>query len=261
MLQVLGFIVLSTGLIAVWIRLDRPTKNDPRLSRGLQLLQSKIAVLEDLSDRTETQAQQLTALLENKCKQIQEKLIQADQQLSRIDQSLKKSLEITEIFQDRIPHQEIIERQNTLKYVKAAKMAHEGRSVADIQKTVDLHLSEIEFITKVNRDQLMFAEDSLPSWAQSDSTTQQPPPSSITSPMTAPTTHITAPLERNPRTPIQAAPLPSAVTPVAAPADKINTQAVPSPTPNAQTTIVQNGRTLTVKPFEFKKINLNGNLS
>jgi hypothetical protein len=244
MLQVLGFIVLSTGLIAVWIRLHRPTKDDPRLSRGLQLLQSKIAVLEDLSDRTETQAQQLTALLENKCKQIQEKLIQADQQLSRIDQSLKKSLEITEIFQDRIPHQEIIERQNTLKYVKAAKMAHEGRSVADIQKKVDLQLSEIEFITKVNRDQLMFAEDSLPSWAQSDSTT-----------------HMTAPLERNPRTPIQAAPLPSAVTSVAAPADKISTQAVPTPTPNAQTTIVQNGRTLTVKPFEFKKINLNGNLS
>ncbi len=27
------------------------------------------------------------------------------------------------------------------------------------------------------------------------------------------------------------------------------------------TTVVQNGRTLTIKPFEFRKINLNGNLS
>lgn len=243
MLQVLGFIVLSTGIIAVWIRLHRPPKDDPRLSRGLQLLQSKIAVLEDLADRTDTQVQQLTTLLENKCKQIQEKLIQADQQLLRIDQSLKKSLEITEIFQDRIPHQEIIERQNTLKYVKAAKMAHEGRSVEEIQRTVDLQVSEIEFISKVNRDQLMFAEESLPSWAQTDSITQQPPPAPVT-----------APLERN-----NSHKAPQASVP---PADKASLQmTVPTPPQNTQTTIVQNGRTLTVKPFEFKKINLNGNLS
>ncbi|MEN0058082.1 MAG: DUF2802 domain-containing protein, partial [Bdellovibrio sp.] len=55
LIQVLVNLILFAGVIGVWIRLSRPAKDDPRLSKGLQLLQSKIAVLEDLSDRTETQ--------------------------------------------------------------------------------------------------------------------------------------------------------------------------------------------------------------
>jgi hypothetical protein len=250
MIQILVFIVLSTGLVALWIRLHRPPKDDPRLSRGLQLLQSKIAVLEDLSDRTDIQVQQLTTLLENKCKQIQEKLNQADQQLVRIDQSLKKSLEITEIFQDRIPHQEIIERQNTLKYVKAAKMAHEGRSVDEILKVVDLQLSEIEFITKVNKDQLMFAEDSLPSWAQAEPQIFQKTDSQATTTTWAIPPKPQAPAASNASQSVASNPSQSVVKNAPQPIEK-------SPV----TTVVQNGRTLTIKPFEFRKINLNGNLS
>ncbi len=79
-------------------------------------------------------------------------------------------MEVAKIFQDRIPHGEIVERQNTIKYVKAARLAHQGLSIDEIAEQVtDLSRGEIEFIAKVNRDQLMFCEESLPEWAQSSS--------------------------------------------------------------------------------------------
>lgn len=164
--QILINLVLLTGLILTWIRLSRPAKDDPRLSRGLQLLQSKISVLEDLSDRTETQVAQLTALLERKCKELQTKIDESEKQINHIEACTKKSLEVATIFQDRIPHNEIIERQNTVKYVTAARMAHQGASVDEIAAKVDLSRAEIEFIATVNRDQLQFAEESLPEWAR-----------------------------------------------------------------------------------------------
>lgn len=166
LLQVLLNLVLGAGVVGAWIRLSRPPKDDPRLSKGLQLLQSKIAILEDLSDRTEVQVQQLTALLEQKCKEIQAKIQTSEKQMGKIDQSMQKSLEVAKIFQDRIPHTEILERQNTIKYVKAARLAHQGMSVDEIAQQSDLSRGEIEFIAKVNRDQLMFCEDSLPEWIE-----------------------------------------------------------------------------------------------
>ncbi|MFS4458385.1 DUF2802 domain-containing protein [Bdellovibrio sp. HCB2-146] len=164
LLQILINLVLVAAVVGLWVRLNRPPKDDPRLSKGLQLLQSKIAVLEDLSDRTETQVNQLTALLESKVKDIQTKIQASEKQITKIDQSMQKSLEVAKIFQDRIPHTEILERQNTIKYVKAARLAHQGMSVDEIAGQVDLSRGEIEFIAKVNRDQLMFCEDSLPEW-------------------------------------------------------------------------------------------------
>lgn len=171
LIQIFLDFVLVAALGFVWVRLNRPAKDDPRLSRGLQLLQSKISVLEDLSDRTETQVTQLTAILEQKCRDIQNYVGQAEKQIQKIEQSMGKSLEVAKIFQDKIPHQEIIERQNTLKYVKAARMAHQGASVDDIASQVDLSRGEIEFIAKVNRDQLQFSEADLPDWVNEDDST------------------------------------------------------------------------------------------
>lgn len=167
LLQLLVNVVLFTSLVLIWIKMNRPPKEDPMLNKGLQLLQSKIAVLEDLSDRTETQVTQLTAMLEQKVKDIQRKIDSSDKQIMKIDQSMQKSLEVAKIFQDKIPHNEIVERQNTIKYVKAARLAHQGLGVDEIAEQVsDLSRGEIEFIAKVNRDQLMFCEDSLPEWVE-----------------------------------------------------------------------------------------------
>lgn len=159
-------ICLGIGLFILWARTKRRPQDDPRLTRGLQLLQSKISVIEDLSDRTEHQVEQLNRLMESKVKQIQQKIMEADVQIQKIEQSMQKSLEVADIFQDKIPHEEIIERNNMLKYVQAAQMAHQGVSVEDIVRAIDLPRGEVEFISKVNRDQLMFSEQDLPEWAK-----------------------------------------------------------------------------------------------
>lgn len=69
LVQIFVDLVLLASAGFMWVKLHRPAKDDPRLSRGLQLLQSKISVLEDLSDRTETQVTQLTKLMEQKCRE------------------------------------------------------------------------------------------------------------------------------------------------------------------------------------------------
>ncbi|MEK6555144.1 MAG: DUF2802 domain-containing protein [Bdellovibrionota bacterium] len=161
-------LALTLAVAILWIKSSRPAKEDPRLSRGLQLLQSKISVLEDLSDRTEKQVQQLMALLEERARILQGKILQAHETMAKIDQSMSKSLNVAKIFQDKIPHEEIIERQNSAKFVLAAKMAHQGKSVEEIMQEVDLPLAEVEFIAKVNRDELSFSEEHLPEWAKTE---------------------------------------------------------------------------------------------
>lgn len=166
LLQIVVNLFLGLGVVVMWLRLKRPPKDDPRLSRGLQLLQSKISVLEDLSDRTDRQVKQLTELLDQKSRSLQNKIFDSEKQVQKLDQSMFKSMEVAQIFQDKIPHEEIIERQNTIKYVKAARMAHEGKPIEEIAMHIDLPREQLEFIAKVNKDQLMFDETQLPAWAQ-----------------------------------------------------------------------------------------------
>ena len=92
--QWIFMLIMAAGLVALWVRALRPPKDDPRLSKGLQLLQSKIAVLEDLADRTDNQVQQLNLLIEKKAKELQEKILEVDRCLLKIDQNLVKSKEI-----------------------------------------------------------------------------------------------------------------------------------------------------------------------
>ncbi len=173
--QVLINLIFAAGFFAMWWRLKRPPQDDPRLSRGLQLLQTKITVLEDLSDRTEAQVKQLSGLLDHKTRIVQNKILEAEQQMLKIDHSMHKSLEVAEIFQDKIPHHEILERQRTAEYVKAARMAHSGLSVDAIAESVHLPREQIELIAKFNRDQLMFDESALPAWANRPTAESSPP--------------------------------------------------------------------------------------
>lgn len=165
LIQVAIDIFLGVGLFLCAMRLARAPKDDPRLSRGLQLLQSKIAVLEDLSDKSETLVHQLTSLLDQKSRDVQARIEEAERHVHAVQTSIQRSLEVARIFEDKIPHQEIIERRTTTKYVQAARLAHQGLSPAEIAKRVDLSAGEIEFIAKVNKDRLMFSEDRLPAWA------------------------------------------------------------------------------------------------
>lgn len=160
-------LVFVIVLVLFWAKSEkRSKKDDPRLSRGLQILQSKIAILEDLSDKTEVQVGHLAALMDQKTKDLQNKILEGDRQIYQIEQAMAKSIEVAKIFQDKIPHEEIIERQKMIKYVKAAALAHSGLSAEEISKSVDLPREEIEFIIKVNRHELRFAPTDLPEWAK-----------------------------------------------------------------------------------------------
>lgn len=165
LVQIIFDLVAVASIAALWMRLRRPPQDDPRLSRGLQLLQTKITVLEDLSDRTDNQVKQLTQLLDQKNRLLQNRILEAEQQMVKIDHSMHKSMEVAEIFQDKIPHHEIAERQRTVEYVKAARMANSGLSVDEIAESVHLPREQVELIAKFNKDQLMFDESALPEWA------------------------------------------------------------------------------------------------
>lgn len=173
LLQIVFNLFAFVGMAALWMRLRRPPQDDPRLSRGLQLLQTKITVLEDLSDRTDAQVKTLTSLLDQKNRMLQNKILEAEQQVLKIDHSMHKSMEVAEIFQDKIPHHEILERQRTVEYVKAARMANSGLSVEQISESVHLPREQVELIAKFNRDQLMFDESALPDWANKPAEQQQ----------------------------------------------------------------------------------------
>lgn len=161
-------VVVGFSLFLLITRMMKPAKDDPRLSRGLQILQSKIAILEDLSERTEHQSRQIMSLLDQKNLDIQIQIEKAKEQIRNIEASMQSSLEVAKIFQDKIPHQEIIERQNTIKYLKAALLAHQGGAVEAIAESVGLPLNEVEFIAKVNRDHLNFEPKDLPEWAKQE---------------------------------------------------------------------------------------------
>jgi len=167
--QVVMNISLALFVYVIWVKLRRPPQDDPRLSKGLQLLQSKISVLEDLSDKTEIQVEKLSTFLDKKIKLVQNTIQEADQKILLIQQATQKTKEVAEIFQDEIPHDEIVKRQNTVKYVRAAKLAHQGHSVEEISAEIDLPIAEIELIAKLNKDNLVFDDESLPEWARHES--------------------------------------------------------------------------------------------
>lgn len=176
-IQVSLNVLFFLGGVLIFIRLRKPAKEDPRLSKGLQLLQTKISILEDLSDRTDNQVRQLCSLLEQKGREVQSYIEKAEQHNQRILSSIEKSYEVANLFEDKIPHEEIIERKSSKKYIEAAKLANQGLSVSEIAKKVDLDRAEIEFIAKVNKDRLMFSEEKLPKWARIEEPSEYRPKS------------------------------------------------------------------------------------
>jgi hypothetical protein len=165
LIQLVFDLFVFAAVVAISWRIRRPPQDDPRLSRGLQLLQTKITVLEDLSDRTEAQVKQLTALLDQKTRMLQNKVIEAEQQILKIDHSMENAAESMPQQQPSLPPAEAAERQRTIEYVRAARMANSGASVEQIAKQSQLPREQVELIAKFNRDQLMFDEAQLPDWA------------------------------------------------------------------------------------------------
>ncbi len=144
---------------------------DQRLTKGLQLLQNKISILQDLSDKTDEQIRKWVHILEQKSSDIQNHVVKSDDKIAEIENALSKALDVSKIFYEQVPHSEMVERQKTGKYVMAAKLAHQGFSTDQISQKVDLSTAEIEMITKMNREELQFSEENLPAWVQTATNT------------------------------------------------------------------------------------------
>jgi hypothetical protein len=171
LLTLLNVILLAGLSFSLFLRI-KEKKEDQRLTKGLQLLQNKISILEDLSDRTDEQVHKLVHVIDHKANEVRHQLQIADEKIDQIEIALSKALDISKVFNEQVPHQEMIDRQKTNTYVQAAKMAHQGFSIEQISAKVDLSPAEIEMITKVNKENLQFSEESLPAWIN-ESTTQK----------------------------------------------------------------------------------------
>src|SRR3984885_8530543 len=101
---------------ATWLLMDRSkskTMEDPRLSRGLQLLSSKIAILQDLLDRSEHMSRQLNQTMDGKKADIQERLEEVEVYFHKI-QAAQENQKAPVHREDNSD-----DRQSTVKYLRA----------------------------------------------------------------------------------------------------------------------------------------------
>ena len=161
--QVLFDVLLLVGLAFCLIKIQKDREEDLRINQGLRLLQSKIAVLEDLSDHTETQSRHVLSLMDKKIGEVRNVLRNINQHILEVDKAVEKSERMAQKITQEIPHQKIVEQNITSKYVKAAKLAHQGMSVVDIVKHLGLPKNEVELIAKVNRKKCVFENYDGPS--------------------------------------------------------------------------------------------------
>ena len=163
LLTIFNIILLAGLSFSLYLKV-KEKKEDQRITKGLQLLQSKISILEDLSDKTDEQVRKLIHTLDQKAIEVRQTLMNTEEQVQRIDDMIQKGLQFSQELKEHTPHDELHGRQKTALYVKAAKLAHQGSSLDEILNEVDLTPAEIQMIIKVNKENLQFSENHLPNW-------------------------------------------------------------------------------------------------
>ena len=78
-------LLLITFIIFNWFVRTKTNNEDQRLTKGLQLLQNKISILQDLSDKSDEQVRRWVHLLEQKSFEVQSKLTEADEKNMQIE--------------------------------------------------------------------------------------------------------------------------------------------------------------------------------
>lgn len=162
-------VLLFSFILFTWLTKNKSKVEDQRLTKGLQLLQNKISILQDLSDKSDEQVRRWVHLIEQKSIAVQDQLIMSDEKIVQIESALSKALDVSKIFYEQVPHAEMADRQKTSKYVQAAKLANQGFTSEQINQKIDMSPAEIDMIIKMNREQLQFSEESLPAWVQDPS--------------------------------------------------------------------------------------------
>lgn len=156
LLQIVLNIFMLVGVSVCLVKVFRTKEDDPRLTQGLRLLQSKISILEDLSDHTENQVKQLMMLLDKKLGEVRGTINEVNVHIGEVDRSIAKSKKMAEIIQNEIPHDQIIEKKVENKYIQAAQLAHQGHSAEQIVQATGLPKAEVELITKINKKNCVY---------------------------------------------------------------------------------------------------------
>ncbi len=156
LLQIVVNIFLVGGVSICLVRVFKNQEDDSRLTHGLRLLQSKISILEDLSDHTENQVKQLMTLLDKKLHEVRGTMHQVDAYMGEVDRSIEKGRKIAEEFQNDIAHDQIVEKKLENKYIQAAQLAHQGHSVEEIVSALNLPKAEVELIAKINKKKCVY---------------------------------------------------------------------------------------------------------
>lgn len=159
-------LLLITFIIFNWVLRTKITQEDQRLTKGLQLLQNKISILQDLSDKSDEQVRRWVHLIEQKSSDVQAQLNLSDEKIIQIESVLSKALDVSKIFYEQVPHAEIMERQKTSKYVQAAQLANQGFTADQIAQKIDMNKAEIEMVIRLNKDELQFSAENLPAWVE-----------------------------------------------------------------------------------------------
>ena len=90
-------LLLITFIAFNWFIRNKTQHDDQRLTKGLQLLQNKISILQDLSDKSDEQVRRWVHLIEQKSSDVQGKLMQSDEKIEQIELDHKRFLKHQEL--------------------------------------------------------------------------------------------------------------------------------------------------------------------
>ena len=156
LIQIVINIFFLGALSICLVKVFRKQEDDPRLTQGLRLLQSKISILEDLSDHTETQVKQLMTLLDKKLGEVRGTMNQVNQHINEVGRSIQEGQKMAEKLCQEITTDQIIERKIESKYIQAARLAHQGLGVNQIVERLELPRADVELIVKVNKNKCIY---------------------------------------------------------------------------------------------------------
>lgn len=155
-LQIFFNLTFFFGLLFCLVKIQKDREEDIRMAQGLRLLQSKIAVLEDLSDHADHQSKQIMSLLDRKMNEVKGVLKPLDDGLGEIHQALAKGESIKKHMHENLEHGRLFEQQQKVKYRQAASLVHQGWEAADIARHLELPLAEVRLVQKVNQKKIIY---------------------------------------------------------------------------------------------------------
>lgn len=148
----------------LWSRLRHLAGEEGKLRQGLQIIHTKIAILENLSEQIDDQHHQINLVLDSKTKQLDNKFEVANQLIDQLNQTINQVEEKNQYITEGLNPEVQVERETAIKYVKAAFLAHQGMQIQQLAELVGLGIEEASLIKTMNQEQLQFKVDELPQW-------------------------------------------------------------------------------------------------